>query len=431
MIKLYQSKEAFFQASSLSRTDTGAIRASVAAIILKVKREKDAALKHYTELYDKVILVSVAVSVRQIREAEESLPPDLRAMFEEAIERVRAFHRKQLPKSWLEETADGSRFGLRFTAIENVGLYVPGGTAAYPSTVIMTSVPAQLAGCKRVALASPPGEDGLVNSLVLGVASLLGIEEVYVVGGVQAVAALAYGTQSVKRVDKIVGPGNMYVNEAKRQVFGDVGIDSLAGPTELVVLADDSANPAWVAQDMLAQAEHDVETRVICVTTSRDFADTLIQELQRLVRQGGRVETLQQALSRGGAVITVEDLFEGTEVINTIAPEHLQIMTAAPAEILPKIQNAGAIFLGDWSPAVVGDYCAGPNHVLPTDGSARFSSPLGVMDFMKFSSVFHYSEQAFRNAAPTTSLFADIEKLPNHKKAIDCRYEQNSCSNKA
>ncbi len=420
MLKTYPNLQSFLQADHRDSDFDDSVRKATQEIIGEVRRDGDAALRRLTRRFDRVELEDLRVEAGSIARAQAALDAQRGQLFRRAIDNVRAFHEKQMPAGSLDEQ-EGCLSGLRYTPVDSAGLYIPGGRAGYPSTVIMTAVPAQIAGVGRIVFVSPPGSDGKVNPLVLAVAGMLGIGEIYSVGGAQAIAALAYGTGSIQRVDKIVGPGNAYVNEAKRQVFGAVGIDALAGPTEIVVLADESANAEWVVRDMFAQAEHDPETSAICVTTSVERAEEIVATVKRLLPQSERREILEASIGQKGAVVVVKNMQEAAEAVNYIAPEHLEIVTADPQALLPSIRNAGAIFLGPYTPAVTGDYCGGPNHVLPTGRSARFSSPLGVLDFMKYSSVFSYSEQAFQRQAELIADFAALEGLLNHKAAVTCR----------
>jgi len=423
MLSLYNSPEEFLTRHGHSFNSNSELAQQVSEIIARVRQEGDAALKFFTQKFDEITLETLRVPREAMEAARDALPLKLKQLFLSAIENVRFYHQKQRPESWIDKAEDGGQLGMRFNPINRVGVYIPGGKAAYPSTVIMTIVPAQIAGVDRLVLVTPPTREGSVNSYILAVAALLNIKEIFAIGGAQAIAALAYGTESIPKVDKIVGPGNAYVNEAKRQVFGTVGIDQLAGPTELVVLADESANPEYVVRDLFAQAEHDTEARAILLTTSKELADKVKSLADRLIKNVERADILQHSLKTFGAVVLVSDLKEGIELMNQIAPEHAQIFTKDPQNILPEIKNAGAICLGEFTPAVVGDYCAGPNHVLPTAGNARFSSPLNVMDFMKFSSVINYSKTRFDAHAAQVSEFAELEGLMNHKNAIQSRNE--------
>ncbi len=421
MLKIYSSPDEFIKIQKATAADTQQLRQHVSDIIARVRRDGDRALTQLTEKFDGVKLPSLRVPQPLLDDSLQKLDAEIRRIFERAIENVRRFHENQLPKSWLETLPDGSRRGLQFTPMQNVGVYVPGGRAAYPSTVIMTVMPAQIAGVERIALVSPPTREGGANQLVLAVARLLGINEIYTVGGAQAIAALAYGTKSIPPVDKIVGPGNAFVNEAKRQVFGDVGIDSLAGPSEVVVLADDSANPQYIARDLLAQAEHDPDARALLITPSKKLTSAVAKIIEQLLPGLPRKEILQKSLTNAGAVILVNDIAEAARVVNQIAPEHVQIMTENLDQVWPQMRNAGAIFVGEFSPVAIGDYFAGSNHVLPTAASARFASPLSVWDFMKFSSLVQYSKERFRSDAKHIARFAELEGLYNHQFSIECR----------
>jgi len=421
MLKLYTSPEDYLAQLEDANALSPELGEQTRQIIEKVRREGDAGVKELTRRLDRVEPENLRVPEEAITAAKNDISEEIRSILLASIEHVRVFHQRQRPESWFDERADGSRFGLQYSPIESVGMYIPGGAASYPSTVIMTVVPAQIAGVKRTVLVSPPGKEGAVNSLVLATAGCLNIKEVYTVGGAQAIAALAYGTETIPKVDKIVGPGNAYVNEAKRQVFGQVGIDQLAGPSEVVILADDTAKPEYVLKDLCAQAEHDTEARAILITTSETFARTIQSEVERYIQHTDRSDILRASLNNAGAVVLVSNLKEGVALINEIAPEHLQLFTDSPETLLPEIRHAGAICLGEFTPAVVGDYCAGPNHVLPTGRTARFSSPLNVLDFMKFTSVLHYTKNNLIKHGHQISGFAELEGLLNHKKAIQCR----------
>jgi len=423
MLPLFESAEDFLRQQDISFALDADLFNQVAQIIQQVREEGDGALTYFTQKFDGIVLENLRVPVEAIRSARDDLAEGIKDLLLSAIESVRHFHLQQRPKSWIEEAADGTRLGMQFTPINQVGIYIPGGTAAYPSTAIMTVVPAQIAGVERLVLVSPPKKDGSINPYVLAVAGLLGVTEIYTIGGAQAIAALAYGTESVPKVDKIFGPGNAYVNEAKRQVFGAVGVDGLAGPTEVVILADEYASPEYVVRDLLAQAEHDTEARGILLTTSRELAKRVQAKAALIIKKTERAGILQTALEKFGAVVLISNLKEGVQLINELAPEHVQIVTQNPEKLLPDIRNAGAICLGAFTPAVVGDYCAGPNHVLPTRKNAKFSSPLNVLDFMKFSSIINYSRERFDRDARKIAKFAELEGLINHKNAITCRYE--------
>ena len=411
---------------SRSGGDDQDILARVAGIIEGVRAGGDEGLIHYTELFDKVPLKPHEIKVEPdfIRHAALKADSSVVAAFRKAIANVREFHERQREQSWMMESEAGSTLGVRVLPVSSAGLYVPGGTAAYPSSVIMNAVPAQVAGVERIAVVTPPGTLERVP-IVAAVLSELGVFEVYRVGGAQAIAALAYGTETIPRVDKVVGPGNIYVALAKKLVFGAVGVDSVAGPTEVVVLADESANVKFVAADMLAQAEHDESASAICVTTSEALARAVALEVAARVRELERQEIAEKSIDQFGAIFLVESLESGCELVNEIAPEHLELMTNENDRILPLIKNAGAIFFGDWSSEPVGDYLAGPNHVLPTLGTARFSSPLGVYDFVKRQSLIHYSREALEANSRAIAAMADSEGLTAHRRAILVRRDSN------
>ncbi len=397
------------------------ISATVADILQAVRTGGDEKIKKFTDRFDRCKVEELRVPQSAIARSVAGLCASTRTLFENTIMNVRKFHELQIQPEWSGHKSEGSRAGVRYNAIGNAGLYVPGGRAAYPSTVIMTAIPAQLAKVGRIVLVSPPDLHGNVNPLVLAAVGLLGLDEVYAMGGAQAIAALAFGTETIERVDKIVGPGNAYVNEAKRQVFGIVGIDSLAGPTELAIVADDSAVAEHVVRDLFAQAEHDPDARVVCITTSTVLAEQVEKLMPELLPNCERRDIIEASIAHNGALVLVRNSDEAAVVVNQVAPEHLQIMVASPDELLSEIQNAGAIFIGNNTPAVAGDYGAGPNHVLPTGGTARFSSPLGVWDFVKASSVLQYQDSDFADAAATFIEFAQLEGLSNHGEAISCR----------
>jgi histidinol dehydrogenase len=393
----------------------------VRAILRDVRARGDPAVLEYAQRFDKVSARSLAeleVPPEKTRSALASLSTERREALQVAHERIRSFHEKQLQKSWDYTEADGTRLGQRVTPLERVGLYVPGGKAAYPSTVLMNAVPAKVAGVANLVMVSPNPDP-----LVLAAAALAGVDRVIAIGGAQAVAALAYGTQSLPRVDKIVGPGNVYVAEAKRQVFGQVGIDMLAGPSEILVIADGSTPPDWVAMDLFSQAEHDESAQAILMSPNKDFLDGVEASISRLLPGMPRRDTIAASLAARGALIETRHLDEACELANRIAPEHLELSVQAPEAWLPKLTNAGAVFLGRWSSEAIGDYCAGPNHVLPTAGSARFSSPLGVYDFQKRSSIISISEKAARDLGKIAALLAQGEGLSAHARAAEMRFK--------
>ena len=394
------------------------------AIVERVRRDGDAALIELTERFDGVRLDRLKVPADALDAALDSLDAELRSIVEEAAENVRRFHREQRERSWFTEDGDGVVLGQRVVPMERVGLYVPGGTAAYPSSVLMNAIPAQVAGVAELHLVSPPGDDGLPHPLVCATARLLDVEHVYAVGGAQAVAALAFGTDTLPRVDKIVGPGNAYVAAAKKLVYGTVDIDSIAGPSEIVVLADDTADARFVAADLLSQAEHDVRASAILVTPSRDLAEAVQIEVDRLVPTLARRAIIERALADYSACVVTETMEEAVAFTNELAPEHLEIVTADPWATMGAIRHAGAIFLGPYSSEPVGDYFAGPNHVLPTGGTARYASALGVHDFVRRQSVIAYSQPRLAAAGERIARFADAEGLGAHALAIRVRSEE-------
>ncbi|MFL6276994.1 MAG: histidinol dehydrogenase [Blastocatellia bacterium] len=398
--------------------------ARVAEIIEGVRAGGDEALIHYTEKFDGVTLQPDEIRVDAEFIRAMAARADARAVqaFRQAINNVRAFHERQRETDWQISLADGATVGQRMRAVAAAGLYVPGGRAAYPSSVLMNAVPAQVAGVRRIAIATPPGTLEKIPA-VAAVIHELGITEVYRVGGAQAVAALAFGTESVPRVDKIVGPGNVYVAVAKKLVYGAVGIDSIAGPTEVVVIADETARASFVAADLLAQAEHDAEASAVCITTSSDLAREVEREVERQLTTLERRDIARASLDSYGAIFVVDSLEAACELSNRIAPEHLELMTADDETTAQMIENAGAIFFGAYSSEPIGDYFAGPNHVLPTVGTARFSSPLGVYDFLKRQSVIHYTREAVTRHADAIAAMADSEGLTAHKRAVLIRTE--------
>jgi histidinol dehydrogenase len=379
--------------------------AAVRKIVEEVRRRGDAALRDFTRKFDGLSLKSFAVSAAEIRESRKALTPELRAAFQRAEKNIADFYRPTRERSWRRGRGDGLEWGEKVTPVESAGLYVPGGRAPLVSTVLMTAVPARLAGVPRIVIVTPPGRDGTVNPRLLAAADFLGITEIYKVGGSQAIAALAFGTRSIPKVDMIAGPGNIYVTLAKKEVFGRVGIDSLAGPSEVAILADSRANPFYIAADLLAQAEHGPGGAAILVTASKRLIAAVSGEVEKL--SGGRN---WEAIF----LVRVRILGEGIELVNRIGPEHLEIMTGKPEAALEKIRNAGAIFIGEMSPVAAGDYVAGPSHVLPTGGAARFSSPLSVNNFLKKSSLIRYSRRALKKDLPALETLARLEGLENH-----------------
>ncbi|WP_391559107.1 histidinol dehydrogenase [Robertmurraya sp.] len=398
-------------------------RQTVKAIIEDVRKNGDTALFAYTEKFDRATLTSMQVSEEEIREAYEETGAEYVAIIKEAAENIRTFHEKQVRNSWLTTEANGTILGQKVTPLDSVGVYVPGGTAAYPSSVLMNVMPAKVAGVERIVMVSPPGANGKLPAAVVVAAQEAGVKEIFKVGGAQAVAALAYGTEAIKPVDKIVGPGNIYVALAKREVFGDVDIDMIAGPSEIAVLADDTARASEVAADLLSQAEHDERACCVLVTTSQKLAEQVSEEVVRQLETLPRKAIAEQSIADYGAIYVADTLEEAIVTINTLAPEHLEVMTANPMELLGQIKHAGAIFIGRYSSEPVGDYFAGPNHVLPTNGTARFSSPLNVDDFQKKSSIISYSEKALQQNVEKIAAFARLEGLEAHARAVESRFK--------
>jgi histidinol dehydrogenase len=402
------------------------VEAAVAAILADVKAHGDAAVLEYTRKFDRAPARSVAaleVPRAEMKRARGRIARAHRAALETAVRRVRAFHGKQLTRSWRYRDRSGTALGQRVTALDRVGIYVPGGKAAYPSSVIMNAVPAKVAGVREVIMAVP-APDGERNDLVLAAAAMCGVDRVFCVGGAQAVAALAYGTATIPAVDKIVGPGNAYVAAAKRRVFGVVGIDMIAGPSEVVVVCDGSTSADWVAMDLFAQAEHDELAQAILITPDAAFIEAVAASMSRQLATLPRSGVIAAALSKRGALIHARSLDEACRVVNRIAPEHLELSVRNPDALLPKIRHAGAIFLGSYSSEALGDYCAGPNHVLPTSRTARFSSPLGVYDFQKRSSVIRVSRKAAHGLGAVAAVLARGEGLTAHAKAAEYRMKK-------
>ncbi|XEC94840.1 histidinol dehydrogenase [Paenibacillus tarimensis] len=397
-------------------------------IVDAVRAEGDAALLRYTEQHDRVKLdaTKLRVTLEEIEAAYDRVDADFLAAIREAAVNIRVFHEKQKRNSWMDLQPDGTMLGQIIRPLKRVGVYVPGGKAAYPSSVLMNVIPAQVAGVPEIVMVTPPataGQEG-INPYILVAAAEAGVKEMYRVGGAQAIAALAYGTESIKPVDKITGPGNIYVALAKRAVFGTVSIDSIAGPSEIAVLADDSADPVYVAADLLSQAEHDEMASAILVTPSRLLAEAVAAEVERQLAELPREAIARQSIDQYGAVLLVQSIDQGVDIINRMAPEHLEIMTADPMQLLGRIENAGAIFIGPYSSEPVGDYFAGPNHILPTNGTARFSSPVNVDDFIKKSSLIHYSKDALLRSGEQIMTLARHEGLEGHARAIEVRLEK-------
>ncbi|ARK32048.1 histidinol dehydrogenase [Halalkalibacter krulwichiae] len=406
-------------------TGTEAQREAVEAIIEQVRQKGDTALRELTKKFDGASLEQFRVTKEELEGAYSQISEDLLQALREAIVNIRDFHERQKRQSWMTAKEDGTILGQKITPLDSVGVYVPGGKAAYPSSIMMNVLPAQVAGVKRIVMVSPAGADGKLPASVLVTASELGVAEIYKVGGAQAVAALAYGTESIAPVDKITGPGNIYVALAKRAVFGKVDIDMIAGPSEIVVLADEKANPRYIAADLLSQAEHDEQASAVLVTNSQELADQVAGEVETQLATLPKKAIAEASIRDYGAIYVTRDLVEAIDVVNQLAPEHLEILTEEPMNLIGKIRHAGAIFVGAYSSEPVGDYFAGPNHVLPTNGTARFSSPLNVDDFTKKSSIISYSKQALQTHGHKISALARLEGLEAHARAIDIRLEDN------
>jgi len=390
-------------------------------IIASVKKDGDRAVRKYTEKFDSIKLKQMSVSKKEVDASAKKAGKEFMQALRQSIKRVRTFHEFQREESWYF-SEKGLLLGQILRPMERVGVYVPGGKASYPSTVLMNVIPAQIAGVKEIALCTPmPG--GKINPEIAAAIKLLGVNEVYRIGGAQAIAALAYGTETIKKVDKIAGPGNVYVAAAKRMVFGDAGIDMIAGPSEALIIADKTANPTFIAADILSQAEHDEMASSVLITDSEALAEDVTRELASQMKTLKRKEIAKKSLEQYGAVIVVKSLKTAFELANRIAPEHLEIMTKTPVRFLPEIKNAGAIFLGEWAPVALGDYAAGPNHTLPTGGTARFSSPLGVYDFMKRSSLLMAKKEGFTELAKAVETLADVEGLEAHGNTIRVRID--------
>lgn len=398
---------------------------TVAQIIANVRQNGDGALLRYAEEFDKAKLDALEVTQQEFDEAFDSVEPEFIRILEEAAANIRDFHSHQVKNSFIISEKDGIITGQKVTSIAKVGLYVPGGTAAYPSTVLMDSVPAKIAGCEEICITTPPMKNGKVNPAILAAAKIAGVDRVFKAGGAQAIAALAYGTESVPKVDKIVGPGNAFVAEAKRQVFGLVDIDMIAGPSEILVISDSKSKPEFIAADLLSQAEHDKNASAVLVTDSAEFAQMVSDELERQIPLLPREEIARASIDNNGKIIVVEKLEDIIEVANEIAPEHLELCVDNPFEYLDKIKNAGSIFMGRYCPEVLGDYFAGPNHTLPTSGTAKFSSPLSVDDFVKKSQFTYYTEQAFGKAAEKIAYFAEKEGLSAHARSATVRIKES------
>ena len=403
----------------------GQFEQTVNDIIAKVRERGDEALFEYTKEFDKCEInqQTIKVTDREIAEAYEKVEPELLKVMKKSAENITRFHQKQLHNSWMVPEENGTLLGQKITPIAISGVYVPGGKAAYPSRVLMNVLPAKVAGVSRIIMTTPPGADGKVNPGTLVAADIAGVSEIYKVGGAQAIAAMAFGTESIPRVNKITGPGNIFVALAKKACFGFVSIDSIAGPSEILVLADETANPRFVAADLLSQAEHDEMASAILITTSKELAENVSDEVEQFTRQLSREEIIRKSLNNYGYILVAENMDQAIDAANEIASEHLEILTKNPYETMTKIKNAGAIFLGEYSSEPLGDYFAGPNHILPTNGTAKFFSPLNVDDFLKKTSIISYSRDALKEVHKDIELFAEKEGLTAHANSIKVRFE--------
>ena len=400
------------------------VSAIVQDIISDVRKNGDEALFRYCKKFDHADLTALEVSEVEINDAVNSIEPEFLQVLEEAAENIRAFHRQQVRSSFILTEKPGVVMGQRITPIEKAGLYVPGGTAAYPSTVLMDAIPAKIAGCKEIVIVTPPNAEGKIPAALLAAARIAGVDRIFKVGGAQAIAALAYGTQSIPKVDKIVGPGNAFVAEAKKQVFGMVSIDMIAGPSEILIVADGTCNPAYVAADLLSQAEHDKLASAVLVTDSAELATAVQKEVSDQLAKLPRYEIANTSIEENGKIIVTDTIEEAIEISNKLAPEHLELCVDQPFDYLESIQNAGSIFLGKYCPEALGDYLAGPNHTLPTSGTARFSSPLSVDDFVKKSQYTYFTKDALQNVYQSISMFAEKEGLHAHGRSATIRFEE-------
>ncbi len=399
--------------------------ALVREIVAKVKQNGDRALLEYTEKFDRQVFKAeqLRVSGSELDAAYQQISKDLLRAIQVACQKIEAFHRQRVPKSWVQFEEDNVVLGKRYTPVDRAGLYVPGGRASYPSTVLMNAIPAKVAQVPRIVMVTPPGQDGKINPAVLVAAQESGVEEIYRVGGAQAIGALAYGTQTIPQVDVITGPGNIYVTLAKKVVYGTVGIDSLAGPSEVLVIADEQANPTYVAADLLAQAEHDPMAAAILLTNDVNLAQKVQQEVTRQLENHPRKILTEKAIAHYGLIVVVDSLEEAAELSNLFAPEHLELEITEPWDLIAKIRHAGAIFIGNSTPEATGDYLAGPNHTLPTSGAARYASALGVETFMKHSSLIQYSSTALKKMSSTIQILAQAEGLTSHADSVKFRTE--------
>lgn len=409
---------------AFSSTAPASVSSTVSDIINDVVSRGDVALKEYTERFDKCTLDSIQVTEQEIEFALNEIEDSFISILKEAAENIRIFHENQVRTGFIQTNSDGSVVGQRIIPLERVGLYVPGGTAAYPSTVLMDAIPAKVAGCKEIVVVTPPDKNGKIPSAILAAAKVAGVDKIFKVGGAQAVAALAYGTETIPKVDKIAGPGNMYVAEAKRQVYGRVDIDMIAGPSEILVIADGNSNSRIIAADLLSQAEHDRNASAVLVTDSIELADNVKNELERQISLLERSEIARESIDKNGLIIVTSSIDVAISIANEIAPEHLELSVDEPFKWLGKVNNAGSVFLGRYCPEALGDYFAGPNHTLPTSGTARFSSPLSVDDFVKKSQYIYYTEDSLKSVYKKVAAFAEKEGLTAHAKSALSRFEE-------
>ena len=425
MIKIYKYGEVSNDEVFARFEPTVSVEDTVAEIIKNVRARGDAALLEYCEKFDKASLDSLSVSKEEIDEAVSLVEPKFLEILEKAAANIRKFHEKQVRNSFIINDCDGVVIGQKIIPVDRAGLYVPGGTAAYPSTVLMDSIPAKIAGVREVVMVTPPSKDGKVNPVILAAARIAGIDKIFKVGGAQAIAALACGTESIPKVDKIVGPGNAYVAEAKKQVYGVVSIDMIAGPSEILVVADGKSNPKFVAADLLSQAEHDRMASAVLVTDSYELAEQVSSELEAQIPQLERADIARESIDKNGKIIVAPTLMCAIDIANEIAPEHLELCVDNPFDYLDKIRHAGSIFMGRYCPEALGDYFAGPNHTLPTSGTAKFSSPLSVDDFIKKTQYTYYTRDALRKVADDVAFFANKEGLGAHAKSATVRFEND------
>ena len=415
----FKEREALFQKVDIDLS----VDEAVLAIIQRVRKQGDQALLEYTEKFDGVALSSLTLTEEERQRALQQVPDALYNALQKAHDQIAAYHELQREKSWFQEVRPGVTLGQKVTPIDRVGIYAPGGKAVYPSTVLMNVIPAKIAGVQEIVLVTPPQRDGSLPPAIVAAAEIAGVTEIYKVGGAQAIAALAYGTETIRRVNKITGPGNMYVARAKKWVYGDVAIDMIAGPSEICVVADETTNPAFAAADLLSQAEHDEQASAICVTTSEEVAKKIQREVRAQLATLERKKIATQAIEQYGRIVLVDTLEEVHDVVNRLAPEHLELLHEDAMTSMQQIRHAGAIFLGAYCPEAIGDYVAGPNHTLPTNGTAAFASPLGVYDFMKKSSIIHYTKEAFMKDAEAVETIATAEQLTAHARSITVRKE--------